>query len=186
MLMRCSRVLAICSFFFSTFVFAAPADSFYFSVDNAYAGISSQEDFTNGAQDNGTGVTVGYRFTEYNLELTYRKFGYTNTHFRAEDNVDVTDYIEDTYVSFGIRGSHNEYFESKFGISLNNVEGTFIDSAGDEYFSPVDGFFLGLYFGTGPKIPLWENLDFFFDFTMRRITKDILTVGYDTGLRFYF
>ena len=190
--MKCIRVLILSSLIFIGILSpvhnstAAPADAYFFSVDTSYAGVSSTEDFTNGAQDNGTGFTIGYKFTEYSLELSYRKYDYTNTHFREEDNTDVVDYIEDTYVSFGIRGQHNEFFESKFGFSLNNVVGTFVGTDGSEFYSPVDGFFFGVYFGTGPKITFNDDLDVFFDFTLRRISRDIFTVGYDLGLRYYF
>lgn len=166
----------------------AQADSYYISIDTSYAGVTSSEDYTNGAQDSVPSFTVGYRFTEYNLELSYGKFTYTNTHEEEEDTgtVTITDSIEDTSISFGIRGSHNQYFESKFGFSLNNIVGTFVDDQGAEYVSPVDGFFFGLYFGTGPKIKFSENFDMFFDMTLRRISKDIFTVGYNFGLRYFF
>ena len=183
-LVHYSRALVFSFFLLNPNLYAV--DSYYVGADLSYAGVSSTQEFTNGSQDQGTGFHIGYKFTEYSFELGYGKYNYINTHFRTEDNIDVSDFIEDTFVSFGVRGQHNEYFESKFGVSINQITGTFTGSDGSEYFSPVDGTFFGIYFGTGPKITFNGDLDIYFDFTLRRISKDIFTVGYDLGARFYF
>lgn len=186
--MKCIRDLVLFSFLFLFITNdsrAAVPDSYFFSVDSSWAGVSSTEDFTNGATDRGAGFTFGYRFTEYSLEMAYRKYSYTNTHFQAEDNVDIVDLIEDTCLSFGLRGSHNDYFETKVGISFNNIVGTFFGTDGSEYYSPVDGFFVGFYFGTGPKFN-FDDIEVFTDFTLRSVSKEVFTVGYDIGLRYFF